>query len=77
MKRATSILEELTWLIFTNIVRTLHYTSTHAEQEYSILLFTEIFSNINKHLYYIAELDSLATQERLVINKSSTCHEIS
>jgi len=40
-----------------------HYTSTHAEQEYNILLFIGILSDINKHLCYAAQLDSLATQE--------------
>lgn len=49
--------------IYEYIKDIMYYTSTHAEQEYNILLFIGILSVINKHLCYAAELDSLATQE--------------
>lgn len=47
-----------------NILRTLHIILAHMqEQEYNILLLTGILLDINEHLHYAAELDSLATQE--------------
>lgn len=49
--------------IYEYIKAIMYYTGTHVEQEYNILMCTGILLDINKHLCFTAEFDTLATQE--------------